>query len=200
MSRPLHEDLVVLLVDAQHGFLDVMCGDRARLEARLVRLARLAHWLDLPVAATHESPRAAKGDLPDALQAALGEGTERIRKTTFDAMAEPALPALLGRLGRSTVAVAGAETDVCVLLTVQGLLAAGYRVHLLEDCLFTSTPDPSAALARMRAAGAVPTTLKTLLFELTATVDREAWPAPWRERLKADPMLFPEPDDLAPEL
>lgn len=200
MGTPLHEDLVVLYVDVQTGFLDGMRGDRVRMEARLVRLARLARWLDVPAVVTFERPRAVKGDLPAALRDALPEGTERVPKSTFDAMGESALPALLDEHGRRTVAVAGSETDVCVLLTVEGLLAAGYRVHLLEDCVFTSCARPDAAIARMRAAGAVPTTLKTLAFELTATVDREAWPEAWRERLTDDPALFPEPEDLTPEM
>ena len=104
----------------------------------------------------------------------------------------------MAALGRRTVAVAGSETDVCVLFTVLGLLRNGYRVLLLEDCLFTSEPDPGAALARMRAAGAIPCTFKTLAYELTSTVDRSAWPATWVERLAAHPDWFRPPEDLPP--
>ena len=48
----------------------------------------------------------------------------------------------------------------------------------------------------MYAAGATPTTVKTLSYQLTETVDRAAWPARWRERLAARPELFPPPEDL----
>ncbi len=196
MGDPLHEELVLLLVDVQTAFLDAMVGDRARLETKLAKLVKLAALMDLPVVATLERPIESKGEPPDG----LAPTARRIEKASFNAMAEPSLPAWLEETGRKAVAVAGAETDVCVLLTVEGLLAAGYRVHLLEDCVFSSTADVSAALGRMRQAGAVPTTLKTLAFELTGTVDRDAWPTAWRDALAADPSLFPEPDDLAPEL
>jgi nicotinamidase-related amidase len=182
----------------QVGFLATMHARREAMLRRLVRLARLAGWLGIPTIATAEEPVSAKGGLPAELAAALPAGCAVHAKRSFDAMAEEGVAAALEALGRRTVAVAGCETDVCVLLTVEGLRRAGYGVHLLEDCVFSSTPDCGPAIARMRAAGAVPTTLKTLAFELTATVDRGAWPAAWREGLAADPTLFPAEDDLAP--
>ena len=197
---PLHSDLTVLLVDAQAGFFDVMHGDAEAMLARLARLVRLADWLDLPVVATVEAPRQTQGAFPQALHQALPAGTHILEKHTFDATAAPAVADALAAIGRGTIAVAGSETDVCVLLTVEGLLRTGYRVHLLEDCVFSSTPHPETALARMRHAGATATSVKTLMFELTGTVDRSRWPRAWRERLARAPDVWPCPEDLATDL
>ena len=84
-----------------------------------------------------------------------------------------------------------------MLLTVLALRGAGFEVFLLEDCLFSSEPEPGAALHRMRAAGAAPVTLKTFCYELTERV-QSAWPEEWKQRLAADPTFFEPPEDLPP--
>lgn len=189
-------DSLVLLVDVQPAFLAVMHGDAEPVLARIEGLLRLARLADLPVFATLERPVGAKGALPERVEAAMPESARRFEKSTFDCMGEPAIRAALASSGWGTVALAGAETDVCVLQSVLGLLSAGYDVRLLEDCVFTSDVDPGAALRRMERAGAIPCTFKSFAYEVTATVDRARWPEAWRQRLAADPGLFPPPEDL----
>ena len=126
----------------------------------------------------------------------MPDRSQRFSKKTFDCLADKKIRATLEGLGRRSIAVAGAETDVCVLLSVLALLENGYTVHLLTDCLFSSEANPGPALRRMEAAGAIPTTYKTLAYELTATIDREAWPESWRSKLARDPGLFLPPEDL----
>jgi nicotinamidase-related amidase len=160
---------------------------------RLEQLLRFAALLDLPTIATRERPVAEKGPLPDRLVAALPDDALSFEKSTFDCMAEPDLRAAIEATGCGTIAVAGGETDVCVLLSSLALRREGYEVHLLEDCVFSSTPDTGAARARMRAAGVAPTTLKTFCYELTGCV-QAAWPETWRARSA----LFPDLDVPAP--
>ena len=192
-TRP--EETAILLVDVQTSFVEAMAGSPEPVLLRLERLLGLAAMIGLPVIATRERPIAAKGGLHPRV---ASPSHAILDKSTFDAMAEPGIAASVTALGREHVVVAGCETDVCVLLTVLGLLRAGHRVTVLTDCLFSSEPDPSAAVRRMEAAGAAPGTFKTLAYELTATVDRSTWPDGWRERLAADPSLFPEPETLPP--
>ncbi len=73
------------------------------------------------------------------------------------------ITAALEQLGRRQLAVAGAETDVCVLQSVLGLRELGYDVLLLEDCQFSSDPDVEAALRRMYTAGTIPSTYKSII-------------------------------------
>ena len=63
---------------------------------------------------------------------------------------------------------------------------------LLEDCLFSSEPDPRTALKRMADAGAVAATYKSFAYEILGTADRSAWPENW------DQASFPPPEDLPP--
>jgi nicotinamidase-related amidase len=193
-ARPLHERLAVLFIDVQAGFVEAARG--TLVLARIVRLARIARWLGLPTMATVEEPLAQKGALAPALEEALTDGTTVASKWPFDAFREDGFGSAVRSLDRPVLAVAGFETDVCVLQTVEGALAARYEVLLVEDCVASAAADATPALARMRAVGAVSTTLRSLAFELTATADRRAWPPTWRRRLEAEPDLFPAEDDL----
>ena len=184
MAKALHDDTAVLLIDAQTSFLEQMHGACEPLLARLERLLLFTQLLDLPIVATVERPLAEKGALPDSLQIIA----RTFEKSSFDAMAENPVREALEALGKCHIAVAGAETDVCVLFTVLSLRRLGYEVFLLQDCVFSSAPDVEAALVRMHAAGAIPTTLKSFRYELTGCV-QAAWPDAWRRRLAERPEL-----------
>lgn len=174
----------VLVIDVQPFFLDEAFGaDTERRESLLVRLEHLlmlAGWMDLPTVATFEIPTETNGELPERLETVFPAGGVGLTKRHFGCMSEPSIAAAIEQLGVAQLAVAGAETDVCVLQSTLGLLDAGYEVLLLEDCLFTTEPHPGPALRRMYAAGAVPTTMKTLAYELVQCADRIPWyPEQW---------------------
>jgi hypothetical protein len=67
--------------------------------------------------------------------------------------------------------VTGCETDVCVLQSCLGLLSLGYEVFVVENLIFSSARNVDAAIARMKAAGATFLAYKSLVYELTETVD-----------------------------
>lgn len=198
MTRPLTvqaEDLAIVVIDVQPYFLDGwMAGSSEPLLARLEYLLGLATVFDLPCLATFEEPTAETGWLPDRLERFFPAHGQRHPKRTFDCCGEPPIVAALAGMGRSQVAVAGGETDVCVLQSVLGLIGAGYQVFLLEDALFSSEPHVAPALRRMEAAGAVPSTVKTLSYELRRTV---ADPGP-RDRLRErfPDLTLPRPEDF----
>lgn len=165
------ERLAIVLVDAQPYFLRRMRGDVAPLLVRLEQLLIIAEWFGVPVVATLEEPVGEKGELPKQLERVFPASGQTCAKQSFDLCAEPAVEAALADLGRSQFALAGGETDVCVLQSALGLLCRGHEVFLLEDCLFSSEPHTRPALDRMYQAGAVPCTYKTLYYELLGTVD-----------------------------
>lgn len=112
-------------------------------------------------------------------------------------MTEPDIADVIEQLPVKQIAVAGAETDVCILQSVLGLLQMGYQVFLLEDCLFTSEPQPAPALRRMYQAGAIPCTLKSMAYELVECVDNIPWyPEAWTT--KDHPGAKPYPEKFIP--
>jgi nicotinamidase-related amidase len=185
----------VLLIDVQPHFMDAAGEAAGWLLPRFVGLLDMADCLRLPLVATFERPQK-NGWLPEELERAWPAHGQRFEKQTYDCCGEPQIAAALAALGRRQFLVAGAETDVCVLQSVLSLLERGYEVFLLEDCLFSSEPHAAPALARMRAAGAVPCALKTAYYELMRSVavldDPAAAVAGWKALLER----LPEPEAL----
>ena len=169
----------VLLIDVQPFFLDYAFADRDEeresLLMRLEHLLMLTDWMDLPLIATFEKPIAENGELPDRLEALFPDGGERYVKNYFGSASEPEIREAIERSPVRQFAVAGSETDVCVMQTTLGLLEMGYEVFLLEDCLFTTESHPGPALRRLYQAGAVPCTLKSMAYELVECVDQIPW-------------------------
>lgn len=197
-SRPVRArpaELAVLLIDVQPRFVETMHGNPEPLLARLEQLLIICEWFELPVLATFEEPVVDKGELPAQLAAIFPDNGRTFIKQSFGITGEPAISAELKQLGRRQLAVAGAETDVCILQSVLGLRESGFDVLLLEDCLFSSEPGVEAALRRMHAAGATPCTYKSLYYELLETNDTTAW-QPQQER--AIQRGFVAPESLPP--
>jgi nicotinamidase-related amidase len=170
-------DLAIIVIDVQPYFLEGwMAGETEVLMSRLEFLLALSKVYDLPLLATFEQPVERKGWLPERLEPFFPAHGLKHTKQTFNCCGEPDIVEAIAGLGRRQLAVAGGETDVCVLQSVLGLLREGYEVFLLEDLLFSSEPHTGPALRRMERAGAVPSTVKTLNYELrlsTAAVAAE---------------------------
>jgi nicotinamidase-related amidase len=188
-------DLAIVVIDVQPYFLDGwMAGSAEPLLARLEFLFALATVYDLPFLATFEQPVEKKGWLPERLEPFFPAHGQRHAKQTFNCCGEPSIAGAIEGLGRSQIAVAGGETDVCVLQSVLGLIEAGKQVFLLEDALFSSEPQVGPALRRMEGAGAVPSTVKTLNYELRRSV---AAPRTEREITERNPgLVLPEPEQF----
>jgi nicotinamidase-related amidase len=186
-------DLAIVVIDVQPYFLDGwMAGASEPLLARLEFLLALATVYDLPFLATFEQPIETKGWLPERLEPFFPAHGQRHTKQTFNCCGEPSIVNAINGLGRQQIAVAGGETDVCVLQSVLGLIEAGKQVFLLEDALFSSEPHVGPAIRRMESAGAIPSTVKILNYELRRTVAEPR--AEWVLPELAPGLTLPEPE------
>jgi isochorismate hydrolase len=180
------------IIDVQDFFLSQLGSRlvRSRIETSMANFARLIGYFRIPILATLERPVYGKGALPDGLKNQLGERAKLFEKDFFDLTKEKKIRDHLARLKKKQVIVAGCETDVCVLQSCLGLLDLGYQVFVVEDLLFSSARDVAAAIARMKAEGAVFLTYKTLYYELIQAVDGGRHGAAMRAT------FGPFPDDL----
>ena len=200
MNQPSHlmaqrDDLAILVIDVQPYFLDGwMAGNSEPLLARLTHLFGLATAYELPCIATFEQPVEKKGWWPEPLEAAFPAHGQKYTKNTFNCCGEPEIFDALQSLGRSQLVVAGGETDVCVLQSLLGLIVEGYQVFLLEDCLFSSEPHVGPAIRRMERAGAIPSTVKTLDYELRQSVGNPSVKTILEERNAQ--VQFGDPEEL----
>lgn len=191
------DDLAIVVIDVQPFFLEGwMAGELEPLLARLEFLLALSSVSDIPLLATFEQPIEKKGWLPERLEPFFPKHGQRHTKQTFNCCGEPSIVAVIEALGRSQIAVAGGETDVCVLQSVLGLIGLGKQVFLLEDALFSSEPSVGPAIRRMEAAGAIPSTVKTLNYELRRSVAASRAEAIFPQSQPG--LVLPQPEQLPP--
>ena len=161
------------IIDVQEFFL-AQTGDRrarSKIETNTRNFARLLGYFRIPIVATLERPISRKGQLPAAIKKHLGDQAKLFEKDFFDLTKEKKIKDHLARLKKKQAIVAGCETDVCVLQSCLGLLNLGYEVYAVEDLLFSSARNVDAAIARLKAEGAIFLTYKTLFYELIEAVD-----------------------------
>jgi nicotinamidase-related amidase len=181
-----------VIIDLQGFFLsqvDKRLG--SRIKTNTGNLVRLFNYFQIPIVVTLERPVDFKGFLPKEIAKHLGDRAQTFEKNFFDLCKDTKIKAHLARLKRRQVIVAGCETDVCVLQSCLGLLSLGYEVYVMEELIFSSSPNADAAIARMKAEGVVFSTYKTLYYELIEAVEggRDT------EKLLED--YGPFPDDLS---
>jgi nicotinamidase-related amidase len=160
------------IIDVQDFFL-AQLGNRTlrtKIESNLLSFARLLGHFRIPMIATLERPVLRKGRLPQRL-AKLCDTAQLFEKDSFDLTKEKRIREHLSGLSRTQALLAGCETDVCVLQSCLGLLDLGHEVFVVEDLLFSSSRNVEAAIARMKAAGAVFLSYKTLFYELVEAVE-----------------------------
>lgn len=179
-----------VIVDVQEFFLAQvdkrLCS---RLITNIGNLARLLDYFQIPLTVTLERPLAVKGSLPKEIGRHLGGRARRFEKDFFDFSKDRKIRDHLAGLKRPQVIVAGCETDVCILQSCLGLIALGYEVFVIAELIFSSARDTDAAVERMKTAGAVFVTYKTLYYELVEAVQGE----PRTDKMFAT--LGPFPDD-----
>ncbi len=175
MPLTAHEDCVVVVVDAQPGFVD---GATDTVD-RAVWLVGLARDLEVPVVVTEEEPERNGATEPRL----LSPGTPVFRKPTFGLAGTPEILEAVRATARGTAVLVGFETDVCVYQSAVGLLDAGFRVIAVEDAISSPGEMHERGLSRLRDAGVVLTHCKALAYEWVRTVERAnvlPRPAPFR--------------------
>ena len=180
-----------VIIDLQGFFLsqvDKRLG--SRIKTNTGNLVRLLNYFRIPIVITLERPVDFKGLLPKEIGKHLGDRAQTFEKNFFDLCKDAKIKSHLARLKRRQAIVAGCETDVCVLQSSLGLLSLGYEVYVMEELIFSSSPNADAAIARMKAEGVVFSTYKTLHYELIEAVEGGRH----SEKLLED--YGPFPDDL----
>jgi len=157
------DDASLLVVDIQERLAPHM-AETDRVVANSCVLLDAAKRLGVPVLVSEQYPRGL-GPTEPAVAAHVPDGTV-VEKVHFSCVGEPGFPERLGALGRRQAVVCGIEAHVCVLQTVEDLLARGTEVFVVADATSSRTrANHDAALERMRASGARVVTTEMVVFE-----------------------------------
>lgn len=177
MSLLDRDRAALVVVDVQEGFRPYPTFAQVAEGAR--RLVQGARILGLPRVVSEQYPKGLGHTAPEVGLAEVaggeghgeeggagdraGEGERPLEKTVFSAARAEGFD--LG--GRSQAIVCGIETHVCVSQTVHDLLERGLEVHVPADAVGSRHQiDYQRGLERLERAGAVVTTVESVLFEL----------------------------------
>ena len=164
------------VIDVQEAFRNHI-PDFAELAARVARVAHAAQLLGVPLVVTEQYPKGL-GRTASEIRAVLPEGLEPIEKTAFSSCGAHEFVSQLERAGARQVLLCGIEAHVCVNQTAHDLLARGYQVHLLTDCISSrSAQNKQVGLEKMRQSGALPSSTELALFELMRDARHEQFKA-----------------------
>ena len=163
-----HHNVVVTIIDVQKSLAQAMHGREALLD-NIGRLIAGCRAFEIPILWTEQNPAKLGPTLP-GIARAMPEGLAPIPKMSFSCCGEQAFCDALAATGRSEVLLAGIEAHICVYQTAVDLLDRGLRVQVVSDAVSSrAVHNRDTALIRMRDAGAVPTTVEMLLFEMLRT-------------------------------
>jgi nicotinamidase-related amidase len=163
---------VFLLVDHQMGVFErvVKAPPRHQVEANVLRLARAAALLDIPVILTTSEEQGDNGPLLPSLEDLLPDAyAARLdRHGVIDSLADPAVKDAIAATGRRQLITAGIGTEVCGIAPALHAHRDGYQVAFVADACGSATSlGHDISLRRLAMAGIVVTTTASVSSELT---------------------------------
>lgn len=166
----------LVIIDMQEAFRPKIAGF-SETAARIALVAQAAQILNVPVIVTEQYPRGL-GHTADEIKAVLPGSLEVIEKTAFSSCGASEFVAQLESTGAKQILVCGIEAHICVNQTTHDLLARGFQVHLLTDCITSrTTQNKEIAFAKMQQSGALPSSTEMALFEMMRDARHEQFKA-----------------------
>lgn len=153
----------LLIVDIQERLLPAV-RDGETVVANTSVLLKAATALNVPILASQQYPRGI-GSLVPAIAERIPAGAT-LDKLHFSCLSDADFSRRFSNLGRTQAIVAGLESHVCVLQTVEELLERQCDVFVVADAVSSRTAASyDFALRRMQAAGAHVVTTEMVVFE-----------------------------------
>lgn len=163
------DNTALVLIDVQGKLAQIMHNKEA-LFKQLQTAIKGMQALNVPVLWLEQYPAGLGPTIPE-LAELLG-AQKPMAKMSFSGCGSEAFMQALKASGRRQVLLTGIEAHVCVYQTARELLAAGYEVEVVADCVSSrAAENRQIGLDKMRAAGVGITCVETALFELLRTAE-----------------------------
>lgn len=164
--RILKEDTLALIIDFQEKLVPVIHQNEVLLRNTEILIKGL-QTLGIPMIVTQQYTKGIGMTVP-ALTEVFGENFSYEDKVTFSCADDTSIMSKITEMNRKNIIVCGVEAHICVQQTVIDLLALGYNVILVVDCIGSrKEKDMKIGIQRACLEGVIPTTYESVLFELT---------------------------------
>ncbi len=155
---------MLIIIDVQEKLLRVMY-EREALLRKLLQMVQGARELGLPIVWSEQYPEGMGTTVPEVTE--LLSGLHPIAKRTFSCCAHPPLLDAIRKPGRTQAVLVGIESHVCVYQTAIDLLARGFEVEVVADCVSSrSAENRQIGIDRIRQAGGRVTSVEMAIFEM----------------------------------
>ncbi|HKL99196.1 MAG TPA: isochorismatase family protein [Mobilitalea sp.] len=172
--RIIAEDTLALVVDFQERLVPVIQNSSELLKNTEILIKGLK-TLGVPMIVTQQYTKGIGMTVPSIIEA-LGGDIEFNDKLTFSCVDDTMIYQKVMESGKKNIIVCGIEAHICVLQTIIDLIAKGYHVILVENCIGSRKEnDRAVAVRRAAAEGAIITTYESILFELTRVSKTEVF-------------------------
>lgn len=158
------EHSMLVVVDMQEPFLAAI-KVRQLIEDNIAFLLQTARLLGIPILATLQN-RERLGETVPTIRTYLPDESTPVDKLCFSCLGAEGFAKALQETGRRQVVLMGIEAHICIMQTALDMLKSGYRVHVPYDAVASrSKPDWKYALFRLRHAGAIITSVESVIYE-----------------------------------
>jgi nicotinamidase-related amidase len=165
-------DSLLIVVDIQPSFVKKENKNEPNpLLQRMCWVIKVANWLGVPLIVTAEDIHRT-GYISDEVAEILPSDTKIYNKMTFGLAAQPDILEAVRQTQRKTAVIIGYETDVCVTHSALGLMDLGYRVAVVADATGSPGGAHHIGLERIRHAGGIILSAKSLYYEWVRTVTK----------------------------
>ena len=158
------EETVLVLIDIQ-GKLAQIVDESESVVHNIATVVQGVKALQMPILWLEQYPKGL-GPTVEEISQHLTEETP-IEKITFSAYQTEEFVRALEQTGRKKVLLAGIETHICVYQTAADLIANGYEVEVLADCVSSRTArNHEVGVQKMIQLGASISSVEMALFEM----------------------------------
>ncbi|OIP26411.1 hypothetical protein AUK22_06745 [bacterium CG2_30_54_10] len=163
------EGTVLLICDVQKRCIKPIYAKEHMIN-NIKTLVSFAGLVGLPILLTELAPQTFGGGIEEIK--CLVPRLEPIKRNRYSCFGNEDLTLRLEAMNTNTLVVVGMEAHISVCQTVLDALTRGYRTHVVLDATSSRRKvDWRVALEKMRRAGAIVTTMETVMHEIMERVD-----------------------------
>ena len=165
-------DSLLIAIDIQPSFIKKEnVEDNNPLLQRMCWVIKVANWLNIPLIVTAEDI-SHSGNISNEVAQVLPPETKIYNKMIFGLAAQSDILDAIQQTQRKTAILIGYETDVCITHSALGLMDLGYKVAVVADATGSPGDAHQIGLDRIRDAGGIIVSAKSLYYEWIRTVEK----------------------------